>query len=83
MTHTNDLKMRVQIYGPVSQSAKNVYTWITIYEFVPDSLDIDYLKKKAMDIINKNDVKPQINAARLELIRNGKRDMKITLMDLW
>ena len=76
------LSVFVQVWGPRDLFCG--YDWITVGKIKnPDNLDIDYLKEKAISIINGRDYKPFLNAARLKIIRDETTEMKITVMDLW
>ncbi|HLC76826.1 MAG TPA: hypothetical protein VJH04_01340 [archaeon] len=77
------LSVLVQVWGPANAMFGG-YDWITagIIE-EPESLDTDFLRQKAIDIINSRDYKPFMNAARLKIIKDDKTEMKVTLMDLW
>ena len=77
------LSVLVQVWGPANAMFGG-YDWITagIIEN-PESLDVDFLKQKAIEIITKRDYKPFTNAARLKIIRDHKTEMKMTLTDLW
>ena len=58
--------------------------WVTIGKIEnPMSLDIDFLRQKAMEIVNSRCPRPFANALRLSVIRDGIREMKVTLTDLW
>lgn len=70
----------VELWGPMSDS--RAYTWIPVGKIDADSLDIDYLKGKAVEIINNLEWKSTANMARLRVVKNGKDEMKITLEDL-
>ncbi len=80
----------VELWGPLSDSRS--YTWIPVGKIDASSLDIDYLKKETMKIVESLEWKKQMDAegvrfplanmARLRVTRNGKDEMKITLEDL-
>ncbi len=73
----------VNIWGP-SQYQEAGYNWIPVGKVDnPASLDFDFLKEEAIKIIEKSDYKPFLNAARLEIVKDGKKAMKVILMDLW
>ena len=75
--------VQVQVWGPANAMFGG-YDWITagIIEN-PESLDSEFLKKKAIDIVNSRDYKPFLNAVRLKIMEDGHTEMKITLTDLW
>ena len=76
------LSVHVQVLGPIEASGCS-YNWITVGIIEnPKSVDFDSLQKAAVEIINKREYKPQMNAARLKII-NGKDEMKVTFMDLF
>lgn len=73
----------VQVWGPANAMFGG-YDWITVGIIEnPESLDVDYLRRNAIDIINSRDYKPFTNAARLKIVEDGHTEMKVTLMDLW
>lgn len=85
------LSVLVQVWGPANAMFGG-YDWITagIIEN-PESLDVDFLKDKAIEIINSRTsenafgvsaFKPFMNAARL-IVKRDKTEMKVTLTDLW
>ncbi|MBI4174753.1 MAG: hypothetical protein HY517_03835 [Candidatus Aenigmarchaeota archaeon] len=86
------LSVLVQVWGPANAMFGG-YDWITagIIEN-PESLDTDFLKQKAIDIINSrfpedasgvSSFRPFMNAARLKIVRDNRTEMKVTLTDLW
>lgn len=77
------MEILVQIWGPVS-GATNCYDWITVGKINnPASIDIDYLKPMALDIIGHSNYKPFLNAARLKMLNDGKTEMQVTVTDMW
>lgn len=77
------LSVLVQIWGPVD-SISCAYDWITTGIIKnPESLDIGKLRIAAINIINGMEYKPLTNAVRLNVVRDEKTEMKVTLMDLW
>lgn len=77
------LSVLVQVWGPANAMFGG-YDWITagvIEE--PESLDVDYLKREALKIINSREYKPFLNSVRLKILRDDKTEMKVTLTDLW
>lgn len=75
----------VNVWGPVAYSHAG-YDWIPIGRIdEPATLDFDFLKEEAMKIIEKSEYKPFLNAARLEIMKDGNRKeaMKVMLLDLW
>ena len=77
------ISVLVQVWGPANAMFGG-YDWITagIIEN-PESLDTNFLKQKAIEIINSRDYKPFMNAARLKIVNDGKTQMNVTLTDLW
>lgn len=71
----------VEFWGSVDRT--NAYDWMPLGRIEAESLDIDYLKEEALKLIKKMEHRPQANIVRLEVLRDGKKDMKITLTDLW
>ena len=73
----------VQVWGPANAMFGG-YDWITagIIEN-PESLDVDYLKTKVLEIINSSEYKPFLNAARVKIMNDGKAEMNVTMTDLW
>lgn len=77
------LSVLVQTWGPANAMFGG-YDWITVGIIEkPESLDVDYLKEKALEIIDSSEYKPFLNAVRLKIVRDDKTEMKITMMDLW
>lgn len=77
------LYVLVQIWGQLDSAAGSC-SWITIGRIKdPEYLDFDYLKVKAMDLIQKSGYKPHANAIRLEVVSNNKPEMEVMLTDLW
>ena len=77
------LSVLVQVWGPAN-AIFGGYDWITAGVIEnPESLDTNFLKQKAIEIINSRDYKPFMNAARLKIINDGKTEMSVTLTDLW
>ncbi len=72
----------VQVWGPVDSTAC-AYDWITVGMIETESIDIDFLKEKALDIINSKESRPFMNAARLKIMHGDKTEMKVTMTDLW
>lgn len=77
------IKVLVQIWGPVD-AAPGSYDWITIGRINnPKSLDVDYLKRRIMKYVKKSEYRPHTDIVRLEVIMNGKTEMKMTLVDFF
>ncbi|HLC67761.1 MAG TPA: hypothetical protein VJI12_02650, partial [archaeon] len=75
------VSVQVQVLGPIESSGCS-YHWITVGVIEnPKSIDFDFLRQAAADMINCREYKPQINAARLKII-SGNDQMKVTFMDL-
>ena len=70
----------VELWGPMSDSRS--YTWIPVGKIDASSLDIDYLKKETIGIVESLEWKSVANMARLRVVKNGKTEMKITIEDL-
>jgi len=76
------LSVQVQVLGSIEASGCS-YNWITVGVIDnPKSIDFDFLREAAVEIISTREYKPQINAARLKII-SGAGEMKVTFMDLW
>ena len=77
------LSVLVQVWGPANAMFGG-YDWITagIIEN-PESLDTNFLKEKALKIIESRGYKPFLNALRLKVIKDEKTEMNVTLTDLW
>jgi hypothetical protein len=77
-----EISVLVQVWGPVS-GASNCYDWLTVGRIEkPETLDLDYLKGVAVDIIRHSAYKPFVNAARLKFVSEQKTEMQVTMMDL-
>jgi len=73
----------VQVWGPVD-AAPGSYGWINIGRIKNQkSLDIDYLKRRIMKFVNNSEYRPHTDAVRLEVVINGKAEMKMTLVDFF
>ncbi len=71
----------VQALGPID-GIGCAYNWITIGKIDnPESLDVDDLKKDILQCIDNAEYKQNIDAIRLEVIIDNKKEMKITLVD--
>lgn len=75
------LSVLVQVWGPANAMFGG-YDWITVGIIEAEKIDMDYLKEKAVEIINSREYKPFMNAARL-IVRKDRTEMKVTLTDLW
>lgn len=75
------LSVLVQVWGPANAMFGG-YDWITVGVIETDKIDMDYLKEKAVEIINSREYKPFMNAARL-IVKKDRTEMKVTLTDLW
>lgn len=82
------MEVYVELWGQVEDS--NSCNWITVGKIDADSLDIDYLKEKTMEIVNMSGFPSKANMARLRVTQAQKDAegrpitlMKITLEDLW
>lgn len=72
----------VNVWGPARYKEAG-YDWVPIGKIDAEKIDFDFLKEKTMDMINKHEYKPVVNAARLEIVKDGEKAMKVMLMDLW
>jgi hypothetical protein len=69
----------VQVWGPSGANCD----WITVGKIEqPETLDFDYLKGMAADIIKHSDHKPFVNVARLNFVRGRKTEMQVTFPDI-
>ena len=81
----------VELWGPMNREGG--YSWVPVGQIQADSLDIDYMKKETIKIIENIEWKSTANMARLRVLKNNKEGtdaegrpitvMKITLEDLW
>lgn len=72
----------IKAWGP-SQYYEAGHGWIAIGKIdEPESLDFDFLKAEAMKCIERSEHRPYMNAARLEINKDGEK-MKVMLLDLW
>lgn len=72
----------VQVWGPANAMFGG-YDWITAGIIETEVIDIEDLKEKAVEIVNKSDYKPFTNAVRLKIMQDNQTEMKVTLTDLW
>lgn len=72
----------INIWGP-GKYYEAGHDWIPIGVLEdPESLDFDFLKAEAMKCIERSEYRPYLNAARLEINKDGEK-MKVMLLDLW
>jgi len=73
----------VNVWGPVPFNEAG-YSWIPFGKINdPESLDFDFLREETLKIIDRAEQRPQFNAVRLEIVRDGQKEMKVMLLDLW
>ncbi len=77
------ISVLVQVLGPMDGIGCS-YNWITVGKIEnPASLDVDYLKNLVAQAVKDSEYKPTTDVVRLEVIVDGSKEMKITLLDFF